>query len=124
LLAQMQRAAIFVAPALYEPFGLGILEAAGCGCALVLSDITTLRELWRDAALFVEPGDACAVRDALNALCRDDGMRARLGAAARQRARRYSSVSMVRSYQRLYGDLTQAAPVTCMRRASAMELRP
>ena len=39
--------------ALYEPFGLAVLEAAQAGCALVLSDIPTFRELWDGAALFV-----------------------------------------------------------------------
>ena len=36
------QAAIFVAPARYEPFGLAALEAALAGCALVLGDIPTL----------------------------------------------------------------------------------
>ena len=44
-------AAIFARPARYEPFGLAILEAAQAGCALVLGDIPSLRELWADAAL-------------------------------------------------------------------------
>src|SRR5207253_5156707 len=45
-LAELRReAAIYAAPALYEPFGLGILEAARDGCALVLGDIPSLREL-------------------------------------------------------------------------------
>src|SRR5690606_28205132 len=34
----MARAAIFVLPARYEPFGLAPLEAALAGCALVLGD--------------------------------------------------------------------------------------
>ena len=51
---KLERAAIFAAPALYEPFGLGILEAAAAGCALVLGDIRfTARELGRR-------GDFCA----------------------------------------------------------------
>ena len=33
-------------PARYEPFGLSILEAALSGCALVLGDLPSLRELW------------------------------------------------------------------------------
>jgi glycosyltransferase involved in cell wall biosynthesis len=40
LLRLMARASVFVAPALYEPFGLSILEAAGARCALILSDGT------------------------------------------------------------------------------------
>ena len=52
----MGRAAIYALPARYEPFGLSILEAALSGCALVIGDIPSLREIWADAALFV-PSD-------------------------------------------------------------------
>ena len=41
-----RRGRSIVSPALYEPFGLAVLEAAQAGCALVLSDIPTFRELW------------------------------------------------------------------------------
>src|SRR5207253_1364845 len=34
---------IFASAALYEPFGLSVLEAAHAGCALVVSDIPTHR---------------------------------------------------------------------------------
>ena len=51
------RAAIYALPARYEPFGLSALEAALSGCALVLSDIPSLREIWEDAAFFVSPND-------------------------------------------------------------------
>src|SRR4051812_8340607 len=51
----LRRASIFVLPARYEPFGLGPLEAALAGCALVLGDIPSLHEVWGDAALYVDP---------------------------------------------------------------------
>ena len=51
----LRRAAIFALPARYEPFGLSALEAGLAGCALVLGDIPSLREVWHDAALFVPP---------------------------------------------------------------------
>ena len=54
----MGRAALYAHPALYEPFGLAPLEAALQGCALVLSDIPSLRELWEGAAVFVRPWSA------------------------------------------------------------------
>lgn len=48
----LSTAAIYAGPALYEPFGLAVLEAALSGCALVLSDIPSFRENWSGAALF------------------------------------------------------------------------
>ena len=55
-------AAIYALPARYEPFRLEVLEAAAPGCALVLGDIASLRELWDGAALFVAPDDDRALR--------------------------------------------------------------
>jgi len=105
MIAQMRRASIFVAPALYEPFGLTVLEAALCGCALILSDIPTFRELWDGAALFVGPRDAGALAHALRRLCADAVLRAKLVRAAQARARRYSLDAMLDDYRCLYGTL-------------------
>src|SRR5207244_2094865 len=89
-LAAYRRAAIFAAPARYEPFGLGILEAAASGCALVLGDIPSLRENWEGAAVFVPPGDAAGWRTALRDLSEDEGDRELWAFAAQQRARGFS----------------------------------
>jgi glycosyltransferase involved in cell wall biosynthesis len=106
LLDEMRDASIFVSPALYEPFGLTVLEAAASGCALVLSDLPSFRELWDDAALFVGPRDRNALRTALQSVCRDDALRARLQVKARMRARRYSQRAMLSAYLRLYREMT------------------
>jgi glycosyltransferase involved in cell wall biosynthesis len=102
---RMQHAAIFVSPALYEPFGLSVLEAAAARCALVLSDIPTFRELWDGAALFVDPVDAGALHVALASLCADDRERARLQSAARERSQRYGLPHTVEAYRSLYQNL-------------------
>jgi glycogen(starch) synthase len=85
---RLARAAVFVSLAAYEPFGLAVLEAALSGCALVLSDIPTFRELWADSALFVPTYDPLAARAASNRLIADPDLRTRL--AARQRALSYT----------------------------------
>jgi glycosyltransferase involved in cell wall biosynthesis len=113
----MRQAAIFVAPALYEPFGLSILEAAACGCALVLSDIPTLRELWDGAALFTEPRDGRALAATLQQLCSDRVLRAEMQQAARQRARRYSLTHMVNAYRDLYDMVERALTAASARHA-------
>jgi glycosyltransferase involved in cell wall biosynthesis len=105
LIDEMRQAAVFVSPALYEPFGLGVLEAAANGCALVLSDIPTFRELWRDAALFTDPHDDTAIAHAIGTLCRDDELRRHLQHKAEKRARRYSLNAMASDYRELYDRL-------------------
>ncbi|HEY8925149.1 MAG TPA: glycosyltransferase family 4 protein [Polyangia bacterium] len=96
-------ASIYALPARYEPFGLTVLEAALSGCALVLGDIPSLRELWGDAAIFVNPADDGALARALSNLINWPTERADLGRRARSRARRYSRDRMLAAYARLYG---------------------
>jgi glycosyltransferase involved in cell wall biosynthesis len=108
LLALMGRAAIYVAPAQYEPFGLAILEAARCGCALVLSDVSTLRELWSDAALFVDPRNQAQLRAVLQRLCTEPILLRRLQQAACRRAQHYSLDAMVQEYCDAYASLMAA----------------
>jgi glycosyltransferase involved in cell wall biosynthesis len=102
---EMQAAAIFVSPSLYEPFGLSVLEAANAGCALLLSDIPTFRELWSGAAMFFGAGDRDALRQALRSLCDDEDKRIRLRRAAAARARTYTLQSSASRYRALYNSL-------------------
>jgi glycogen synthase len=99
------RAAVFVLPARYEPFGLAALEAAMARCALVLGDLPTLRELWDGAALFVAPDDPDELVSALNALAADAELRALLGDLARSRAQGYSAARMTAGYLEAYAGL-------------------
>jgi glycosyltransferase involved in cell wall biosynthesis len=102
VLSWLRRASVFVEPARYEPFGLAALEAALSGCALVLGDIPSLREIWRDAAWYVPPDDRDALARAVNALLDDPPRRARAAYAARIRAGRYSPNAMARAYADVY----------------------
>lgn len=97
---------IFASPALYEPFGLSVLEAAQSGCALVLSDIPTFRELWNDCAIFVPPEDPAGFKDAIERLLADYERRSKLGLAARTRALRYTPEAMASKMAKLYAELT------------------
>jgi glycosyltransferase involved in cell wall biosynthesis len=104
--AWMDRAAVFASPARYEPFGLGILEAALRGCALVLGDIPSLREVWGTAAAYVPPDDGDALARAIERLARGPGARARLAAAAEERAKSYSTDAMAARTLAIYRAIT------------------
>ena len=105
--AWLRRAAVFALPARYEPFGYGPLEAAQGGCALVLGDIPTLREVWGNAALFVDPDDHVELAAVLRQLIDDDGLRRVMAARARQRAQRYAPEAMIGGYLRAYRRLAR-----------------
>jgi glycogen(starch) synthase len=102
------RAAVFAAPARYEPFGLTVLEAALCQCALVLADIPSLRELWDGAAIFVAPEDE-PFRATLDALLEQPEVTALLATRARRRALEYSATRMVTRYLAAYRGLCAGA---------------
>jgi glycogen(starch) synthase len=96
------RAAIFCLPARYEPFGLSILEAALSRCALVVGDITSLRETWDGAALFVDPENDDAIATALNTLIHDPVKRAELARCGHERALSFTALRMADHYLAVY----------------------
>ncbi|MDB5708420.1 MAG: hypothetical protein JWL96_490 [Sphingomonas bacterium] len=96
---------IFVSAASFEPFGLAVLEAAAAGCALILSDIPSFRELWDGVATFVPVDDETGYVHAIEAILGDAAERCRLGEAARQRAARYTPGSMAGAMHALYLDM-------------------
>jgi glycosyltransferase involved in cell wall biosynthesis len=112
---------VFVCAALYEPFGLAVLEAASAGCALVLSDIPTFRELWDEVAIFIDPSDEDGFARAIGDLVGDDFERAVLGRAAKERAARYTPDAMAAQMASLYRGLLPAVrgPVLAAARVAA-----
>jgi glycosyltransferase involved in cell wall biosynthesis len=109
LVEVMADTAIFAAPARYEPFGLAILEAARAGCALVLSRLPSLLELWGDAARFVAPGDVQGLRRELQELINDPEALQRLQESARKQAGRYTRSRMLDGYAAVYRQLLDRA---------------
>jgi glycosyltransferase involved in cell wall biosynthesis len=99
---------IYASAALYEPFGLSVLEAAQAGCALVLSDIPTHREMWDGAATFVPARDSGAFASAIRHLLADGGKRLERGRRARARARYFTAVRMARGMADVYGRVLSA----------------
>jgi glycogen synthase len=99
------QAAIFALPARYEPFGLTALEAGLANCALVLGDLTSLREVWGEAALYVPPDDHAALQRILQHLIADAAQRRALAQRARVRALEYTPELMATLYRAAYDEL-------------------
>jgi glycogen synthase len=103
----LSHAAIFALPARYEPFGLAALEAGLAGCALVLGDIPSLREVWGEAALFIPPDQPAGLAAALQSLMQDTRRREILAQRARTRALQFTPARMAQGYMTLYTQLVQ-----------------
>ena len=80
------------------------------GCALVLADIPSFRELWNGAAVFVPVDDAGALETALLTLMNQPELTAVLAYRARRRALRYSPALMTERYLALYHALAAGRP--------------
>jgi glycogen(starch) synthase len=98
----MSHAPVYALPARYEPFGLSIVEAALSGCALVLGDIDSLREIWDGVALFVDPDDEVGLGDAIRWLTNHSEAREALARRARARALGRAPEQMAAEYLDCY----------------------
>jgi glycosyltransferase involved in cell wall biosynthesis len=101
-----RRAAVFVAPFIeassgdQEGFGLVSLEAAGCGCPIVVSDTPVVRDVFDEReVVFAPPGDAEALAQRVVQVLQGNGTdpaQAREGLVAKYdwsvAAERYSSI--------------------------------
>ena len=95
-----------VLPSWLEGFGLPPVEGLAAGAPAIVSDLPVLREVLGDGALYVPPGDAEALADAL--LC----ARARPGAPrapARRRPGQIAPLSWAETARRTRAVLAEAA---------------
>ena len=72
-----------VLPSWLEGFGLPPVEGLAAGAPAIVSDLPVFREVLGDGALYVAPGDAAGLADALLAVAADPALRARLLEAGR-----------------------------------------
>ncbi|MBN1312507.1 MAG: glycosyltransferase family 4 protein [Anaerolineae bacterium] len=73
--ALYRAAAVFAYPALYEGFGLPVLEAMACGVPVITSNISSLPEAAGEAALLVSPLDVEEMASVLGRLLADEVLR-------------------------------------------------
>jgi glycosyltransferase involved in cell wall biosynthesis len=82
-------AALMAYPSLYEGFGLPPLEAMGCGCPVLTSNVSSLPEVVGDAACMVDPLNIDGMSAALVRILEDSGERRRLRSSGLERAKQF-----------------------------------
>lgn len=80
------RASVFALPSRFEGYGLVFAEALACGLPVIAGAVGPVPALVGDGGLLVPPDDEAALAAALRTITSDTVLRARLSAAARQRA--------------------------------------
>jgi glycogen(starch) synthase len=98
-------------PSIYEPFGLVALEAMASGCPCVVADTGGLREVvpaGRKVGLRFRASDSASLARMARKLLRDDALRDRLVAQAREHVLQFEWGEVARRTERLYADLLGA----------------
>ncbi|MBL8202344.1 MAG: glycosyltransferase family 4 protein [Chromatiales bacterium] len=107
---------LLVYPSRHEGLGSTLIDALETGLPVVATAVGGIPEIIRDGenGVLVKPDEPAALEAAVAAFHADDGLRARVAAANRLRAREFSAATMTGRYARLYRDVAarQNAPVT------------
>jgi len=99
---------VLVHSARQEPWGRVLLEAAGCGLAIIATDVGGTSEMFSNREILLVPKDDVQVfSDAIGTVAASSQLRAELGRKARDRVERSSSIDCAESiavrYQTLCG---------------------
>jgi glycosyltransferase involved in cell wall biosynthesis len=104
----LAKAAIYLLPVIYEPFGYTFLEAAFSGCAIVTGRIPSMKEIWGDDVIFADTRDSIGLAKTINSLMSDAPKRNMLAMNAGRRAMlKYKSERMTSEYILLYREILE-----------------
>ena len=86
---RMAGATLFVYPSLYDGFALPVAQAMAARVAVVASDVSSMPEVGRDAAVMVDPHDPAEIAAGITRLLESESDRAKLARYGRARAEKY-----------------------------------
>lgn len=90
MVALHQVARLAIMPSTEEGFGLPVLEAAACGCPVIVSNVSSLPEVLSEPAAEFDPYDTASIARAVERALTDDDHREVLRAAGRRAVERWT----------------------------------
>lgn len=97
-----KNAIAYVFPSLSEGFSITPLEAQAFGVPVVLSDIPTHREIFKDSALYFNPHSVIEIGESLSRIISDENLRSDLVEKGNENVRKYSWREMAEKTLRAY----------------------
>ncbi|MFA6184338.1 MAG: glycosyltransferase family 1 protein [Parcubacteria group bacterium] len=105
LLPLFKNAEFFILPSLYEGFGMTVLEAFATGTPAIVSRVSSLVEIARDAAYFVNPIDTEGIANAIFSFSHDKNMRDEFKKRGLERAKDFDWDNVAKETLALYEKL-------------------
>lgn len=87
------RTKLYLQPSRFEGFGLATAEAVAAGCCAIVTDVGEVRMVIGDGGVYVRPGDAAGLADAIDDLLDDPARVAALNERVRERIERLYSAA-------------------------------
>lgn len=100
-----QKAVTFVFPSLYEGFGIPILEAFSCGCAVIASNTSSLPEVAGDAVMYFDPKNKLSISSSIQKVIYDNNLRNQLIYKGYQRVKEFTWEKTAKKTKILYEDI-------------------
>ena len=97
-----QEAEAFVFPTLSEGFGLPGLEAMSLGCPVICSDISVLKEVYKNAAVYFNPLDSKDVAEKIKLVISDKEILEKLKKQGLELVKEYSWQKMAQETLKIY----------------------
>lgn len=90
LIKMYANAKAFIFPSLYEGFGIPPLEAQSCLCPVIVSNRSSLPEIFAESALYCNPTDIADLENKMKILLTDSELREKLIEAGNENCKRFS----------------------------------
>lgn len=107
LLAWYKEASVFVFPSLYEGFGLPGLEAMQVGTPVAASNVSSLPEIYKDAAIYFDPLKPEEIADKMKEIIQNEKLRQELIKKGKVIAKEYSWQKTAKETLKIYKEVTK-----------------